>query len=134
MNFREQDDKSHPSITNEGFQFLLLDTASQVWYFTIKYLETVETRGLSLPECLAFMFSLSFGTLGKDYSSEGLDEPMLNYLQHLREFGLIHQRSVCIRDFVLPTAIIRSSVLKITQTNSIDVFCSGKQVDFILQD
>lgn len=91
---REQDANSYPTITNEGFQFLLLDTASQVWYFVCKYLETVRTRNLNLAECLNFLFSLSFGTLGKDYSSEGMSEPMLNFVQHLREFGLIYQRSV----------------------------------------
>ncbi|XP_076039109.1 general transcription factor IIH subunit 4 marionette isoform X2 [Oratosquilla oratoria] len=79
-------------ITSSGFQFLLLDAASQVWYFLLKYLETVTERGLSLVSCLSFLFKLSFSTLGKDYSMEGLDSEMLTFLQHLREFGLVYQR------------------------------------------
>lgn len=31
-----------PYITSSGFQFLLLDTASQLWYFTLQYLKTAQ--------------------------------------------------------------------------------------------
>ncbi|XP_055902710.1 general transcription factor IIH subunit 4 [Eupeodes corollae] len=81
-----------PSITRQGFQFLLLDTRSQVWHFMLQYLDTCQERNLSLPECLSMLFQLSFSTLGRDYSSEGLNPKMLTFLQHLREFGLVYQR------------------------------------------
>ncbi|KAG2469404.1 TF2H4 factor, partial [Polypterus senegalus] len=58
-----------PCITSAGFQFLLLDTASQLWYFMLQYLKTAE-----------------------DYSVEGMSDSLLNFLQHLREFGLVFQR------------------------------------------
>ncbi|TMW50221.1 hypothetical protein DOY81_004722 [Sarcophaga bullata] len=80
------------TITRQGFQFLLLDTQSQVWHFMLQYLDTCEERGLSLPECLSMLFQLSFSTLGRDYSSEGMSPKMLTFLQHLREFGLVFQR------------------------------------------
>ncbi|MCL4128639.1 UNVERIFIED_CONTAM: hypothetical protein GTU68_017594 [Idotea baltica] len=79
-------------ITSEGFQFLLMDTASQVWFFILKYLDTVTERGLSLDACLTFLFKLSFSTLGKDYSMEGMNVDLLTFLQHLREFGLVYLR------------------------------------------
>ncbi|XP_022669673.1 general transcription factor IIH subunit 4-like [Varroa jacobsoni] len=79
-------------ITMEGFQFLLMDTEDQVWYFILQYLSTVEGRGISLVECLQFIFQLSFLTLGKDYSIKGMSQPLLVFLQHLREFGLVYQR------------------------------------------
>ncbi|XP_055376920.1 general transcription factor IIH subunit 4 [Condylostylus longicornis] len=81
-----------PSITRQGFQFLLLDTQAQVWHFMLQYLNTCEEHGLSLPECLSMLFQLSFSTLGRDYSSEGIPPRMLTFLQHLREFGLVYQR------------------------------------------
>ena len=34
-----------PYITSAGFQFLLLDTASQLWYFTLQYLKTAQVPG-----------------------------------------------------------------------------------------
>ncbi|XP_069186076.1 general transcription factor IIH subunit 4 isoform X2 [Procambarus clarkii] len=88
----ESDESDNMQITSSGFQFLLLDTASQVWFFILKYLETVTERGLSLVSCLTFLFKLSFSTLGKDYSMEGMDNELLTFLQHLREFGLVYLR------------------------------------------
>lgn len=86
------DESDNMQITSSGFQFLLLDTSSQVWYFILKYLETVTERGLSLVACLTFLFKLSFSILGKDYSMEGMDNELLTFLQHLREFGLVYLR------------------------------------------
>lgn len=79
-------------LTSQGFQFLLMDTQSQVWHFMMQYLNTCEQRGLSLVDCLSMLFQLSFSSLGRDYISEGLSENMLTFLQHLREFGLVYQR------------------------------------------
>ncbi|XP_077986737.1 general transcription factor IIH subunit 4-like [Glandiceps talaboti] len=79
-------------ITRAGFQFLLMDTTSQVWFFMLQYLETSEARGLDLVEALNFLFQLSFSTLGKDYSTENLNEAQLQFLQHLRVLGLVFQR------------------------------------------
>uniref|UniRef100_A0A8C7XQK7 General transcription factor IIH subunit 4 n=1 Tax=Oryzias sinensis TaxID=183150 RepID=A0A8C7XQK7_9TELE len=81
-----------PYITSAGFQFLLLDTASQLWYLTLQYLNTAQSRGMELVEILSFLFQLSFSTLGRDYSVEGMSESLLTFLQHLREFGLVFQR------------------------------------------
>ena len=64
----------------------------QVWYFILQYLSMLDARGLSLVECLTFLFQLSFSTLGKDYSTKGMSEGLLTFLQHLREFGLVYQR------------------------------------------
>lgn len=88
----DTDTEGSPVITRQGFQFLLLDVQSQVWHFMLQYLDTCESRGLQLPECLSMLFQLSFSTLGRDYSSEGLSNGMLSFLQHLREFGLVYQR------------------------------------------
>lgn len=38
---------------------------SQVWLFLQHYLHTAEKRSLSAAECLAFLYQLSFSTLGK---------------------------------------------------------------------
>uniref|UniRef100_A0A8C2HQ44 General transcription factor IIH subunit 4 n=1 Tax=Cyprinus carpio TaxID=7962 RepID=A0A8C2HQ44_CYPCA len=49
-------------------------------------------KGMDLVEILSFLFQLSFSTLGRDYSVEGMSESLLTFLQHLREFGLVFQR------------------------------------------
>lgn len=81
-----------PVITRSGFQFLLMERASQVWFFILQYLDSVSSRGMSLVECLSFLFQLSFSQLGKDYSTDGMSQGLVQFLQHLREFGLIYQR------------------------------------------
>jgi len=81
-----------PVITRAGFQFLLMERSSQVWFFMLQYLDSVGSRGMSLVECLAFLFQLSFSELGKDYSTDGMSNNLMNFVQHLREFGLLYQR------------------------------------------
>lgn len=87
-----REESNNPMITADGFQFLLLDTSTQVWYFMTQHLATVEDRGWSLTECLSFLLQLSFTTLGRGYSSETLSDTLSSFLQHLREFGLVYQR------------------------------------------
>ena len=58
----------------------------------LQYLDTITMRSMNLVECLNFLFQLSFASLGKDYSTAGLNNNMLTFLQHLREFGLVYQR------------------------------------------
>ncbi|KAG8222518.1 hypothetical protein J437_LFUL004554 [Ladona fulva] len=89
---KRDDEEGVICITREGFQFLLMDTPSQVWHFMLQYLGAAEARGQDLVECLTFLLQLSFSTLGKDYSTEGMSEGLLVFLQHLREFGLVYQR------------------------------------------
>ena len=55
-------------------------------------MNSVAARGMSLVECLSFLFQLSFSQLGKDYSTDGMSQGIVMFLQHLREFGLVYQR------------------------------------------
>nr|CAG4646190.1 EOG090X04KD [Macrothrix elegans] len=89
---RKENGETQMSITKDGFQFLLMDTSAQVWYFLLQYLDTATSRNLDLTECLSFLFQLSFSTLGQDYSTDNMSESLLKFLQHLREFGLVYQR------------------------------------------
>ncbi|XP_050352639.1 general transcription factor IIH subunit 4 [Nymphalis io] len=119
-------------ITRAGFQFLLLSTAKQVWLFLQHYLHTAEKRSLSAAECLAFLYQLSFSTLGKDYSTEGMSNNMLVFLQHLREFGLVYQRKrkagrfyptrlalniTCVKDGIAPLEAAASAGYILVETN-----------------
>ncbi|XP_072942399.1 general transcription factor IIH subunit 4 [Epargyreus clarus] len=128
---RDADDGS-AVITRAGFQFLLLSTAKQVWLFLQHYLHTAEKRSLSAAECLAFLYQLSFSTLGKDYSTEGMSNNMLVFLQHLREFGLVYQRKrkagrfyptrlalniTCVRDGAAPLPARRQPGYILVETN-----------------
>ncbi|KAK5621039.1 General transcription factor IIH subunit 4 [Crenichthys baileyi] len=106
-----------PYITSAGFQFLLLDTASQLWYFTLQYLKTAQSRAMDLVEILSFLFQLSFSTLGRDYSVEGMSESLLTFLQHLREFGLVFQRKRKSRRYY-PTRLAITLAAGVTNNSS----------------
>ncbi|XP_067865728.1 general transcription factor IIH subunit 4 isoform X2 [Heterodontus francisci] len=112
-----------PCITSAGFQFLLLDTCSQLWYFMLQYLHTAESRNMDLVEILSFVFQLSFSTLGKDYSVEGMSDSLLTFLQHLREFGLVFQRKRKSRRFY-PTRLAINLASGVSG-NSVDVHRQG---------
>lgn len=88
----DQDDPM-PCITSDGFQFLLMDTKSQIWLFVLKLLELIDSKTSNLIDCLTFLLQLNFSTYGRDYSTAGCDGTILNFLQTLREIGLIYQRS-----------------------------------------
>ena len=104
------------SITSAGFQFLLMDNVTQVWYFMLQYLETTDQR---LVECLTFLFQISFSTYGKDYSVEGLSESQFNFMQHLREVGLVFQRKRKSRRFY-PTKLAINLGAVVAGENSLD--------------
>ncbi|KAI2801660.1 General transcription factor IIH subunit 4 [Blomia tropicalis] len=87
-----ESDNQDTLITAAGFQFLLMDISSQIWFFLRKYLELVGEFNLNFIECLSFMFELNFLTLGKSYSTEGMSDSIQTFLQHLREMGLVYQR------------------------------------------
>ncbi|XP_034016856.1 general transcription factor IIH subunit 4 [Thalassophryne amazonica] len=106
-----------PYITSAGFQFLLLDTTSQLWYFMLQYLKTAQSRGMDLVEILSFLFQLSFLTLGRDYSVEGMSESLLTFLQHLREFGLVFQRKRKSRRYY-PTRLAITLAAGVTTSSS----------------
>lgn len=114
-------------ITAAGFQFLLLDISSQIWYFMIRYLETVESRGMNIVECLTFMFQLSFLTLGKDYSSDKMSDNQQRFLQHLREFGLVYQRKRKCQRFY-PTRL----AINLTSSTPKDVALDTHKQGFIM--
>ena len=82
-----------PTITPRGFQFLLMNESRQIWFFILQYLRTCEQRNMDIVECLTFTLQLSLSTIGNDYSTENMSDTQLMFLQHLREFGLVCQRT-----------------------------------------
>jgi len=79
-------------ITTEGFQFLLLDTKTQVWKLLKQYIDTAEKRQMSRIEILQFMFELSFMQCGKGYPVKPLTKTQRVMLVDLADLGLIYQR------------------------------------------
>eukprot|EP00112_Aurelia_sp_Birch-Aquarium-sp1_P019487 Seg4826.2 transcript_id=Seg4826.2/GoldUCD/mRNA.D3Y31 product="General transcription factor IIH subunit 4" protein_id=Seg4826.2/GoldUCD/D3Y31 len=117
---RLQPEDRTTSITSAGFQFLLMDTVSQVWYFMLQYLEATDQHKADIVEYLSFLFQISFSTYGKDYSVEGLSQKQFNFLQHLREIGLVFQRKRKSRRYY-PTKLAINLGSAVTGETSLEV-------------
>ncbi|KAJ1810384.1 RNA polymerase II transcription factor B 52 kDa subunit, partial [Coemansia sp. RSA 2598] len=94
-------------ITNRGFQFLLQDSASQVWTVLLQYLRLAEIQDMDVVEVLNFLFQLVSLQLGKPYSAERLTGNQRKMLNELRDFGLVYQDEKDAKRFY-PTHLIAS--------------------------
>ncbi|CAI8016685.1 General transcription factor IIH subunit 4 [Geodia barretti] len=126
------------TITTRGFQFLLLERSTQVWFFIINYLQVVTAeRGFNLLECLSYLFQLSFSTLGKDYSREGMTECQEGLLQHLRMFGLVYQRKRSSRRYYptkLAIDLVSGARLSSSSSQSVSVAPRASSPGFVVME
>ncbi|XP_076823667.1 general transcription factor IIH subunit 4-like [Clavelina lepadiformis] len=113
----EEDGRRYTNITAKGFQFLLLDSGSQVWFFVLEYLNWVRDRGMNLVPILRFIFELSFSSVGKDLPTDGKDDRVLQCLQHFREMGLVMQRKRTSRRFY-PTRLVINIASRMQNSSS----------------
>jgi len=120
-----------PMITGSGFQFLLMNRRSQVWFFIINLLETLQQRGEDISEHLIFLFQLSFATFGKDYSCERFSATKENFLQHLRELGLIWRKTRKVKRFY-PTKLAIELASGLQSTSSTDQRADEIQSGFLI--
>lgn len=76
-------------VTRLGHEFLLKDTAVQLWTFVNEYLSTAGTRGMKVTEILAFLFELGFCQLGAGYALAALTKTQQRLLTDFQTFGLV---------------------------------------------
>ena len=86
-------ESSKPALTASGFQFLLQETSAQVWYFLSQYFLRLNARDPErLIEVMTFLLQMSQAVFGREYSSDNLSETVMNFVQFLRELGLVYMR------------------------------------------
>ena len=78
------------SITRAGYEFLLRDTAVQLWTFLGAYLSTAESRGMRTIDILAFLLELGFCSAGSGYALSALTEKQTTLLDDFASFGLVY--------------------------------------------
>uniref|UniRef100_A0A0E0DK84 RNA polymerase II transcription factor B subunit 2 n=1 Tax=Oryza meridionalis TaxID=40149 RepID=A0A0E0DK84_9ORYZ len=82
-------DGEAPRLTENGFQFLLMETNAQLWYIMREYISSSEERGVDPTELISFLLELSFHTLGEAYSLNTLTDVQRNAIRDLAELGLV---------------------------------------------
>ncbi|KRX38606.1 Rap guanine nucleotide exchange factor, partial [Trichinella murrelli] len=83
---------SKMQLTSDGFQFILYDRRQQLWTYLLHYLAQIEKKGSPVHDCIMLILQACLGSHRAAYSTENLTEAALNFIQHLREIGLVHQR------------------------------------------
>ncbi|PNT75328.1 hypothetical protein BRADI_1g30300v3 [Brachypodium distachyon] len=82
-------DGDAPKLSENGFQFLLMETNVQLWYIMREYISSAEERGVDPTELISFLLELSFHTLGAAYSFNTLTDVQRIAIRDLAELGLV---------------------------------------------
>ncbi|KAH8947288.1 hypothetical protein BDL97_11G032600 [Sphagnum fallax] len=96
---------SAPSITDTGFQFLLMDTNSQLWQLVQVYVSAAEDRGTDSGELIGFLLELGFHTVGEAYSVGALTTPLQKVLEELAALGLVQLQKGMKEQWYIPTKL-----------------------------
>ncbi|TVU16626.1 hypothetical protein EJB05_40199, partial [Eragrostis curvula] len=78
-----------PKLTENGFQFLLMETNAQLWYIMREYISSAEERGVDPSELISFLLELSFHTQGAAYSLTPLSPVKRSAIKDLASLGLV---------------------------------------------
>eukprot|EP00252_Welwitschia_mirabilis_P000935 TRINITY_DN10920_c0_g1_i1.p1 TRINITY_DN10920_c0_g1~~TRINITY_DN10920_c0_g1_i1.p1 ORF type:complete len:459 (+),score=80.13 TRINITY_DN10920_c0_g1_i1:354-1730(+) len=77
-----------PRLTENGFQFLLMETSSQLWQIIREYISTAEDRGIDAADLICFLLELSFHVTGQAYNVNTLTKIQLKAVEELAVLGL----------------------------------------------
>ncbi|CAL4918872.1 unnamed protein product [Urochloa decumbens] len=99
-------DSEAPKLTENGFQFLLMETNSQLWYIMREYISSAEERGVDPTDLISFLLELSFHKLGAAYSLNTLtDLQRIATRDHLAELGLVKLQQGRNDSWFIPTQL-----------------------------
>ncbi|KMZ72824.1 General transcription factor IIH subunit [Zostera marina] len=94
-----------PRLTENGFQFLLMDTNAQLWYIIREYISTSEDRGIDPTDLISFLLELSFHNLGEAYNINTLTEIQQNAINDLAGLGLVKRQQGRKEMWFIPTIL-----------------------------
>lgn len=94
-----------PSLTDLGFQFLLMDTNSQLWQLVREYVTSSEDRGTDSGELVGFLLELGFHLVGEAYSVNSLSPALQKVLDELAALGLVKLQQGMKESWYIPTKL-----------------------------
>uniref|UniRef100_A0ACD5Y6U9 Uncharacterized protein n=1 Tax=Avena sativa TaxID=4498 RepID=A0ACD5Y6U9_AVESA len=98
-------DNEAPKLSENGFQFLLMETNAQLWYIMREYISSAEERGVDPTELISFLLELSFHTLGDAYSLNSLADVQRIAIRDLAELGLVKLQQGRKDSWFIPTKL-----------------------------
>ncbi|VAH39024.1 unnamed protein product [Triticum turgidum subsp. durum] len=92
-------------LSENGFQFLLMETNAQLWYIMREYISSAEERGVDPTDLISFLLELSFHTQGAAYSLSTLTEVQRVAIMDLMELGLVKLQQGRKDSWFIPTKL-----------------------------
>lgn len=111
-------DGEAPKLTENGFQFLLMETNAQLWYIMREYISSAEERGVDPTELISFLLELSFHTLGEAYSLNTLTDVQRIAIRDLSELGLVKLQQGRKDSWFIPTKLATNLSASLSDSSS----------------
>ncbi|PUZ59097.1 hypothetical protein GQ55_4G013100 [Panicum hallii var. hallii] len=122
-------DGEAPKLTENGFQFLLMETNAQLWYIMREYISSAEERGVDPTELISFLLELSFHKLGapyflfalfmfQAYSLNTLTDVQRIAIRDLAELGLVKLHQGRKDSWFIPTQLATNLSASLSDSSS----------------
>uniref|UniRef100_A0A5S6R5P7 General transcription factor IIH subunit 4 n=1 Tax=Trichuris muris TaxID=70415 RepID=A0A5S6R5P7_TRIMR len=79
-------------LTSDGFQFLLMNIEKQIWTYLLHYITVIDKKGVPIHNALMIILYACVCGVNNPYCTDTFTEADLNFIQHLREVGLVYLR------------------------------------------
>ncbi|KAI0497058.1 hypothetical protein KFK09_023386 [Dendrobium nobile] len=107
-----------PRLTENGFQFLLMDTNAQLWYIIREYITTSEDRGIEPTDLISFLLELSFHSLGEAYNMNSLTEVQCKAIKDLADLGVVKLQQGRKESWFIPTKLASNLSISLSDSSS----------------
>ncbi|KAK8964781.1 hypothetical protein KSP40_PGU012110 [Platanthera guangdongensis] len=115
LSSRENED---PRLTENGFQFLLMETNAQLWYIIREYITTSEDRGVDPADLISFLLELSFHSLGEAYNMNSLTDVQSKAIEDLADFGVVKLQQGRKESWFIPTKLATNLSVSLSDSSS----------------
>ncbi|XP_039134832.1 LOW QUALITY PROTEIN: general transcription and DNA repair factor IIH subunit TFB2 [Dioscorea cayenensis subsp. rotundata] len=107
-----------PRLTENGFQFLLMETNAQLWYIIREYISTAEDRGVDPTDLISFLLELSFHTMGEAYNLNTLTDVQRSAIKDLADLGLVKLQQGRKESWFIPTKLATNLSVSLSDSSS----------------
>ncbi|KAJ3692942.1 hypothetical protein LUZ60_012037 [Juncus effusus] len=111
-------DNEAPRLTENGFQFLLMETNAQLWYIIREYISSSEERGMDPTELISFLLELSFHTQGQAYNVNTLTDVQRQAIKDLSDLGLVKYQQARKDGWFIPTKLATNLSVSLSDSSS----------------
>ncbi|XP_057864350.1 general transcription and DNA repair factor IIH subunit TFB2 isoform X2 [Cryptomeria japonica] len=107
-----------PRLTENGFQFLLMETSSQLWQIIREYISTAEDRGFDAADLISFLLGLSFHIVGQAYNVNTLTKMQQKAVEELAALGIVRVQQGMKERWFIPTKLATSLAANLSDSSS----------------